>query len=449
MEEFHTIDKFGPEDAFKFIAARFSNANVIKNLNLARIKEKRKQLDYGEDIAKEQWALSLKKEVPDPGREKCFVCGLRFKIGGKRAWNSPEVEHLLPSAFAFLLFGLPGDFHEKWLDKTDENSVVVSTYADLFAIRMKPIQSRNYKWCHNYCNIQKSHSIFIDIVQQNNACKELKEDMCRYKVKSGGDIDLNMQIIETYIDKLQNSPSDSGISWRREFEKTDFDISDSITMPFIVLRNVLRYYEKKDMIYSMIRFNLYIGLCIVSKYLRKEIPEKRVNKIIRLSDIISFKYKSTEVSIMKGGGNEYLDEKFTEEEFEDLLKLGEAIKYYADLPYPGKEEDDAFIKEYTAEYQEEPEVPEVPLRINVPQGINLMNNRPATPVRGKRSRNNNVNENQNNMRNENYISKTLASKKPRDTRNFKPNRRPFAPLGQIQVAGKYKKTRKIKKSRRW
>jgi hypothetical protein len=219
-------------------------------------------------------------------------------------------------------------------------------------------------------------------------------------------------------------------------------------MPFIVLRNVLRYYEKKDIIYSMIRFNLYIGLCIVSKYLRKEIPEKRVNTIIRLSDIISFKYKSTEVSIIKGGGNEYLDEKFTEEDFEDLLKLGEAIKYYADLPYHGKEEHDAFIKEYTAEYQEEPEVSEVPLRINVPQGINLMNNRPATPVRGKRSRNNNVNENQNNMRNENYISKTLASKKPRDTRNFKPNRRPFTLLGQMQVAGKYKKTRKIKKCRR-
>jgi hypothetical protein len=54
-----------------------------------------------------------------------------------------------------------------------------------------------------------------------------------------------------------------------------------------------------------------------------------------------------------------------------------------------------------------------------------------------------VNENQDNMRNENYISKTLALKKPRVTRNFRPNRRPFAPLSQI--AGKYKKTRKNRK----
>ena len=86
-------------------------------------------------------------------------------------------------------------------------------------------------------------------------------------------------------------------------------------------------------------------------------------------------------------------------------------------------------------YQEEPEI--------IPE---TMNNRPATPglrtpVRGKRTRNNN--ENQNNMPNENYISKTLASKKPRITRNFRPNRRPFAPLSQI--AGKYKKTRKNRK----
>jgi hypothetical protein len=104
-----------------------------------------------------------------------------------------------------------------------------------------------------------------------------------------------------------------------------------------------------------------------------------------------------------------------------------------------------------ADYHGEPEVPEVPLRINVPQ---RMNNRPATPAtplrvatptRTKRSRNNNVNENQNNMRNENYISKTLASKKPRVTRNFRPNRRPFAPLSQMQIAGKYKKTRKNRK----
>jgi hypothetical protein len=88
--------------------------------------------------------------------------------------------------------------------------------------------------------------------------------------------------------------------------------------------------------------------------------------------------------------------------------------------------------------------------------MNVMNNngqraprpatpRVATPVRGKRSRNNNVNQNQNNMPNENYPSKTLASKKARVTRNFKPNRRPFAPLGQMQVAGKYKKTRKTRK----
>lgn len=457
MEEFHTIDKFGPTDAFKFIASRFSNADVIKKFNPEKLKDKRNQLDYGEHVAKKQWALTLRKgtELPEPDDEECFVCGSRFKIGGKREWNSPEVEHLLPSAFAFLLFGLPGDFHEKWLDKTDENSLVVSNYANLFGILMKPLQNRNYRWCHSYCNQQKSDSIFIDILEQTDSCKYIDEGKCYYRIKSENDIKINMRSIRSYIIRLQESPSDRAISWRRQFERTDFDLLRDFPSAFGFLTYILTTYEKRNIISSMIRFNLNIGLCIVSKYLKKEIPKKRVDKISKLCDHIMDKNKSREDSNMEGGGNEYLDEKFTEEEFEDLLKLGEAIKYYADLPYPGKEEDDAFIKEYMADYHgelEAPQVPAVPLRINVPQRMNVMNNTPrlatprvATPTRTKRSRNNNANENQDNMRNENYISKTLALKKPRVTRNFRPNRRPFAPLSQMQMAGKYKKTRKNRK----
>lgn len=451
MEEFHTIDEFGPTDALNFLVMNCFDDEVIANFNPDTMKEKRKQLDYGSHQAETQWEIALKRDIPEAENNDCFICELDFNNTKVKDWSSPEIEHLFPSAFAFLLFGLPGKFHLKWKDERDEASKIITNAAIKFGELMRDLQVKNYKWCHAYCNKIKDASIFIDILEQTDGCRQLRKDKCTVSMKTDKDIKMNHNAILSYIRKLRTSESDRARSWKRSYRGDSKDIHANIITAFSPLLNKLKEYNR-DVLMGMLIFNLDIATCIVRKYLRKSIPIQRVNSIKEWLDIISIRLKNG--SNMKGGGNEYLNKKFTKEDFEDLSKLGEAIKYYADLPYPGKEEDDAFIKEYSAEYEEEPEVPEVPLRINIPERNNVMNNngqraprvatpRVATPVRGKRSRNNNVNENQNNMRNENiYPSKTLASKKQRVTRDFRPNRRPFAPLGQMQVAGKYKKTRK-------
>ena len=443
-DKWEILTEFGTKAAIGLVLRRFSNYPTLKDIDPATIDIQRKDFNYGVDTAKDQWVIASDHKVPDSEEETCFICGLDFNTTKIKDWRSPQVEHLLPSAFAFLLFGLPGKFHLKWRNDDDEACRIIYKEAVEFGEIVRNLQVKNFLWCHAVCNLIKKDKIFIEAVKITRACKSDRYGDCEVDINESDDIDMNRSVVMQYVTGLLGKAGGKmGDEFRRRYRGDIFSLKNNIYEAFENLVNTLSSYSKDHLI-DIIQFNLLIGISIVSKYLDKDIPISRANKIKGLCDRIKNNHSGKRP--MKGGVH---DDLLTKEEFEDFLRIGEAIKYYADLPYPGKEEDDAFIKEYMVDYQGELEVPEVPLRINIPQRMNVMNNTPrvatprvATPVRGKRSRNNNVNEPQNNMRNENYISKTLASKKPRVTRNFRPNRRPFTPLSQMQIAGKYKKTRK-------
>ena len=466
--EYRTLESFGPKEAFVAIKNHF-----LKYPDLIEDKygvHTRDLLTYGTYNAETQWALAIRTKLPDKDKSYCYICSEKCSSKIPHNWDYPEVEHLLPSSFAFLTIGLPGEFNQKWHKPAKVRYMRMYNAVIGFQKIARELQEHNFTWCHKYCNGVKSDSIFIDLVRVTSACKDKRFGKCLIKINNGKDIRINEDNVELFVKTLTDKNKGMALDWKRSIsdnymisEGTKEVINYNIQEAFDPLVDKLRSFnieinDDRTVLDYMIMFNLQIGICIIKMNDDKEISDERLDHIVELYEAINRAVNGR--NIMEGGVLRKFDEYLlTEEEFNTFLKLGDIIKKYTDIPYPGKEEDDIFIKNHLPyyPYQEEPEVPEVPevpLRINVPQRMNVMNNRPATPARlatprvatptrTKRSRNNNVNENQNNMRNENYISKTLALKKPRVTRNFRPNRRAFAPLGQI--AGKYKKTRKHRK----
>jgi protein-arginine kinase activator protein McsA len=428
-EPFYIIDQFGPSDAVKLIARRFCNFDALTDFDPKTLKDPRDKLSYGQNEAKKQWAIALRENEPDPDTEDCFIC--EQPHSKSEHWSSPQVEHLLPSAFAFLLFGLPGKFHLKWRDDKEESSRIIYNTAVQFGELMKGLQVNNYKWCHAYCNSIKRDSIFVKIVKATKGCLGSTSDPCEVNIYSGRDIIINKPSVEKFTSKLFNSTSDSGRAWKQNYTGDSDDISLNIGASFIDLINKLRGYDE-DTIMAMIKFNLYVGLSIVYKYLGKPIPLSRANRMKGIQDDIKLSIENG--GIMEGGGKEYLKEKLTKEEFEDFLKIGDAIKHYADLPYPGKDIDDAFVAEYVVTHpgQEDP----VNIRtLELVPGVNVnnMNNGQMTPVKGKRSRVNNI---------PNNVNLYPVKKRPFTFRL--PPGRSVRP-GLMQRAGKYRKTRKNKR----
>lgn len=458
MSQFYTLNQFGPTDAIKLIAKRFSNLDALKDFNPSTLKDPRNQLSYGLNEAKKQWGKALRSEdVPDPEYDQCFVC--KLDLSKENTWSSPQVEHLLPSAFAFLLFGLPGKFHFKWRDDKEESSRIIYTTAVEFGDLMNDLQVENYKWCHAYCNTIKRDSIFIKIVKVTDGCLDSSSDTCIVEINNGKDIVLNNSSISTFADKLLRSDSKAGGFWKQEFYGDADNIKRNINISFSDLVNKLRDYDE-DTINVMIRFNLYVGLSIVYKYLKIPIPLSRANNIKSMKDDIKLAIENG--GIMQGGGKEYMKEKLTKEEFELFLRIGEAIKYFSDIPYEGKEKDDAFLAEYinTEEYEEAPESKDLLEPVPLLFGNNM--NGVKTPTRNKtrgtkRGRNNNNNNNSNNNdRNDGFVNNagivgknrknlfrnplTNTKKMPRMEGVFRPS-----PISYPQIAGKYRKTKKNRK----
>ena len=450
--EYTTLESFGPKEAFIAIKNRF-----MKNPELLQDKygvHTRDLLTYGTYNAETQWALAIRTRLPDKDRSYCYICSQKCSSNIPHSWDYPEVEHLLPSSFAFLTIGLPGEFNQKWHKPAKVKYTRMYNSVIGFQKIARELQEHNFTWCHKYCNSVKSDSIFIDLVRVTSGCKDKSFGKCLIKINNGKNIRINDDIIEEFVKTLTNKNKGMALEWKKSItdneiisEGTRDVMNNDIREAFDPLISKLRSFnieinDDKTVLDYMIMFNLQIGICIIKMNDDIEISDEKLDHIVELYEAIDRGVNGR--NIMEGGVlrnfNEYL---LTEEELNTFLRLGDIIKKYTDIPYSGKEDDDTFIKNHVPyyNYQEEPDV--IPER---------KNNRPttpglrtpvrvATPVRGKRTRNNN--ENQNNMPNENYISKTLALKKPRVTRNFKPNRRPFAPLSQI--AGKYKKTRKNRK----
>jgi hypothetical protein len=373
------VDKFGPADAIKLIGKYFCQAGVLSDFDPKTIKDPRNKLSYGVNQAESQWAKALLDgAVPDPEGTPCFIC--KLPCTKREEWSSPQVEHLLPSAFAFLLFGLPGKFHSNWKEDSDAPTRKIYKAAVDFGASMRELQATNYKWCHAYCNRIKGASIFIKILRATAGCLD-DYGACEYDIYSGDKITLNYSSTYTFNTKLFESPSDSRESWQRKYKGNRNGIYFNIEHAFKDLIDNLSEYDE-DTISAMISFNLYVGVAIVCKYLNKPIPMSRANTMARLQGMI-------QGSVQSGGAGKYELEKLTREEFEDFLRIGEAIAYYSEKPYEGKEADDAYVAKYVVE---KPDVNDQSLkRVPAP---NANTPRPAAK-RARSTRNNNNNSNMN------------------------------------------------------
>lgn len=374
------VDKFGPADAIKLIGKYFCQVGVLSDFDPKTIKDPRNKLSYGQNEAKKQWAIALRDgAVPDSERTPCFIC--KMPCSDRERWSSPQVEHLLPSAFAFLLFGLPGKFHLNWRDDNDLAIRKIYKAAVDFGNSMKELQATNYKWCHTYCNGIKRDNIFIKILRATPGCLD-DYGACEYDIYSGDKITLSYSSTYAFNTKLFESPSDSRESWQRKYKGNRNDIYINIMHAFSDLIKKLSDYDE-DTISAMISFNLYVGVAIVCKFLNKPIPMSRANMMARLQDTI-------QGSVQSGGGGKYELEKLTSEEFEDFLRIGEAIAYYSAKPYEGKEADDAYVAKYVVE---NPEVNDQSLkRVPAPNA----NTPRQAAKRARNTRNNNNNSKMNN-----------------------------------------------------
>ena len=169
-DKWELLTEFGTKDAIELVLRRFSNYQTIKDIDPGTVDIQREKFNYGVADAKCQWgnALNDKHKVPDSDDEICFICGLNFNE--RETWSKPEVEHLLPSAFAFLLFGLPGKFHLKWRNDDEEACRIIYKAAVEFGEVVRNLQVKNYMWCHKVCNLVKSDKIFIEVVKTTMGC---------------------------------------------------------------------------------------------------------------------------------------------------------------------------------------------------------------------------------------------------------------------------------------
>lgn len=271
-DKWEILTEFGTKAAIGLVLRRFSNYDTLKDIDPGAIDIQRKDFNYGVDTAKSQWGIALKdkNKVPDSDDETCFICGLNFNES--ETWSKPEVEHLLPSAFAFLLFGLPGKFHLKWRNDDDEACRIIYKEALEFGEIVRNLQVKNYLWCHKFCNLVKSDKIFIEAVKKTKGCNSDRYGDCELDIIEPDDISINNSVVMPYVTSLLGKAGGKmGDEFRRRYRGNIYRLIGNIHQAFEDILITLSSYSKDHLI-DIIQFNLLIGISIVSKYLDKDIP---------------------------------------------------------------------------------------------------------------------------------------------------------------------------------
>jgi hypothetical protein len=159
------VVQFSGTMAYDFVKKVF-----VKNEYRSGNPSARDLFTYGTTDAKKQWAAAIAGPAPPSHGAICYMC--KLPINDRGNWNSGQVEHLLPSALAFLLFGLPTDFSRS-------NSNFISKIRSIpglaeqitsYQQRVQTLQSLNFDWAHAYCNGLKSDFVFLNILKASPSC---------------------------------------------------------------------------------------------------------------------------------------------------------------------------------------------------------------------------------------------------------------------------------------
>ena len=125
------------------------------------------------------WNAESQSYISNGVGKKCFICGEPCLDTGP---DSPQVEHILPSTFAFFLFGLSsaqsqrspignGGIHQvvsEWIITqltADEQSAI-----DIMLNELSTFCSYNFEWAHARCNAIKDALVLINVVSIDNTC---------------------------------------------------------------------------------------------------------------------------------------------------------------------------------------------------------------------------------------------------------------------------------------
>ena len=215
---------FGPTKAFEYLSSFFSQEVDIPTIrdNSGSLRE---LFTYGCYIAPSQYYLVAALSGQEiPGKNFCFICGKQLsperhvygwpeQPPGSRfidACTTAQAEHLLPSALAFFLFGLPSsglsNIHASFVAYSQtlppELKQITAEIINQNRNNAKK-QYRNFGWAHPSCNVYKSAYVLPDIIQEIPQNAPLKIKTQNF-ITDAGPISWN-------TDSMKNFPH--GIGW--------------------------------------------------------------------------------------------------------------------------------------------------------------------------------------------------------------------------------------------
>lgn len=356
--ELLNVNNFGPIDCYNFIANTFVDGETTDRGNP---KTPRDLFSYGVFLAKEQWALTLgidKERLTPNADDTCFLCKMPFKLGGKsKAWNSPQVEHLLPSALAFLLFGLPANLIPGRTAEFTKKIASIPGLSDKITTYLKTkrdIQIHNYKWAHTFCNGQKRDMVFLNILKATESCFnprlmercEILTNPDRPSKKYGGTgagIGIGIgngdtvKTIDRYIDMLLPKPGEAASESKKLFGQT-FNGKDPSSIGMNIIDSYqpiiawLNDYSSKtgESLIPLIAINLRFTITIITSE-SGGIPTEFLDKSIeKLDTLIKGIFIGGKKSIRGGGEEEAIPEgfKITGQEFDIMLNYFDFMYKY-------------------------------------------------------------------------------------------------------------------------
>jgi hypothetical protein len=165
-----TLYEFGPNELLSFISINFIKGGG--GVPLALSERARNVFTNGSYSAKQQWRIALGGVDPNPAGKNCFICNLPLAPAGgdPNIWAAPQVEHLMPSAMAFLLLGLPGAFSQGIHGKISEINPAIGDLVMRFNMVNKELQLQDFDWAHRLCNAWKDKLLFLDMIGMTPGC---------------------------------------------------------------------------------------------------------------------------------------------------------------------------------------------------------------------------------------------------------------------------------------
>jgi hypothetical protein len=156
--------EFGPQNMLEFVRLNF----IVGGQAIAITQKARDVFTNGTYSADQQWKTVLGGALPPVGN--CFICGLPCGSGAPGEWAQPQIEHLLPSAMAFLTIGLPGKFTQGIHAKLAESYPGIADFSRVVVAAQQLIQRQDFDWAHRLCNTWKSDLLFMNLLFMSPGC---------------------------------------------------------------------------------------------------------------------------------------------------------------------------------------------------------------------------------------------------------------------------------------